>query len=102
VAPACAAILVAVTGWQPRDVGDDECWHVENVLPDGRGATDGGGDTEFVHEGGKPVAECTGASPRRPGNSQCEFGLVAVFMLSRLPIQASRSSVTGAGTDHGG
>jgi hypothetical protein len=34
----------------------------------------------------------------RPGKSQGEFRLVAVFMLRRFPIHSSRRSATGSGT----
>ncbi|WP_433204859.1 hypothetical protein ACQP1G_16830 [Nocardia sp. CA-107356] len=40
---------------------------------------------------------CIGCTARRPGNSQREPRLVAVFMLVRWSIQASRMSATGSG-----
>jgi hypothetical protein len=45
---------------------------------------------------------CIGCPARHPGNSQCESRFIAVFKLSRLGIQLSRRSTTGAGTGDGG
>lgn len=73
-------------------VGDDGCGHVKDVLAHRGGAA---GDAVEDAEHSAVAVRLSGASvipARRQGNSQREFGLVAVFMLSHLLIQTSRGS----------
>ena len=84
-----------------QGVGDDGCWHVPEVLAD-RGCAAVRVGTPSLWMSAARVVGCIGCLARRPGNSHREWGLVAVFMLSRSLIQARRSCANGVGTGEGG